>query len=81
MSVYILVKRHPDMAVNADSLIVFIIVRITVVIMVSVMALVMASAIVAIKARAMAATTTWHTSGPTTPILELLCLHQGLTRR
>jgi hypothetical protein len=35
----------------------------------------------AITAQAVAATTTWHTSGPTTPILELSTTRQGLTSK
>jgi hypothetical protein len=58
-----------------------VIVRITVVITVSVMVLVMASVIVAITVQAMAATTTWHTTDPTTPILELSATRLDLTSR
>jgi hypothetical protein len=34
-----------------------------------------------ITVQAMPATTTWHITGPTTPILELFATRQGLTSR
>jgi hypothetical protein len=83
VSVYVEVKAYPDVAVNVDSLMVVIMV----VIMVSITVAVTASVTVmdtisdtaAITVQTMAATATWHTTGPTTPIPELLSLHQGLT--
>ena len=55
--------------------------RIMVVIIVSVTALVMVSVTVAIRVQAMAAAKAWHTTDPTTPILELSATRQGLTFR
>ena len=81
MSVYIQVKRYPDMTVNIDSLMVVITVSITVAVTTSVTVTDKVSDKVAITVQAMAATRTLHATDPTTPILELSATRQGLTFR
>ena len=81
MSVYIPAKRYPNVAVNVDSLMVVIAVSIMVAVTTSVTVMDEVSDAAAIRVQAKAATTIWHTTDPTTPILELSATRQGLTSR
>jgi len=79
MSVCTQVKAYPDVAVNVDSLMVVITVSITIAVTTSVTVINAISDTTAITMQTMAATTTWHTTGPTTPIPELSATRPGLT--
>jgi len=81
MSVYIPAKRYPNVAVNVDSLMVVITVSIMVADTASVTVTNAISDTTAVTVQAMAATTTWNTTDPTTPIPELSATRQGLTSR
>jgi uncharacterized protein YdgA (DUF945 family) len=80
ISVYIQVKKYPVMAVNVDLLMVLIMAFTTVAVTTSATGMNEVSDMTAIKTQDKAATTTSRTMEPTTPILELLSLCQGLTR-